>query len=153
MSRAIPGLHHVTAISGPPQVNHSGSHSPPLAALIARVSETNVLLTIGGRLAHLRNTPPLGAGILYCRLLRRNDGTAARQEDRQLRRAGQLPPVLRRSDRLARYHPDPFSVRRRGAGTRHGLIRARGRPEPPTARNAGRTAAQNVSRKPLPAAA
>src|SRR3954453_7968220 len=46
-------------------LNPCGSHSPPLAALIARVSETDVLLTTGRRLAHLYNTPPLGAGILY----------------------------------------------------------------------------------------
>jgi hypothetical protein len=43
-------------------LNPCGSHSPPLAALIARVSETDVLLTTGWRLAHLCNTPPLGAG-------------------------------------------------------------------------------------------
>src|SRR4051794_34846727 len=49
-----------------PSLNPCGSHSPPLAALIARVSETDVLLTTGRRLAHLYNTPPLGAGILYC---------------------------------------------------------------------------------------
>src|SRR3954454_11534146 len=48
-------------------LNPCGSHSPPLAALIARVSETDVLLTTGRRLAHLYNTPPLGAGILYPR--------------------------------------------------------------------------------------
>src|SRR4051812_4591617 len=46
-------------------LNPCGSHSPPLAALIARVSETDVLLTTGRRLAHLYNTPPLGAGILF----------------------------------------------------------------------------------------
>jgi hypothetical protein len=46
-------------------VNPCGLHSPPLAALIARASETDVSLTPGRRLAHLRNTPPLGAGILY----------------------------------------------------------------------------------------
>src|SRR3954447_12217332 len=54
------------APAGDPQMlNPCGSHSPPLAALIARVSETDVLLTTGRRLAHLYNTPPLGAGILY----------------------------------------------------------------------------------------
>ena len=46
-------------------MNRIGSHSPPLAALIARASETDVLLTTGWELAHLPNTPPLGAGILY----------------------------------------------------------------------------------------
>src|SRR3954471_5723598 len=46
-------------------LNPCGSHSPPLAALIARVSETDVLLTTGRRLDHLYNTPPLGAGVLY----------------------------------------------------------------------------------------
>jgi hypothetical protein len=46
-------------------MNPFGSHSPPLAALLARVSEPDVLLTTGWGLAHLRNTPPLGAGILY----------------------------------------------------------------------------------------
>jgi hypothetical protein len=42
-------------------VNPCGSHSPPLAALIARVSETDVLLTMGWRLAHLPNTRGLSS--------------------------------------------------------------------------------------------
>jgi hypothetical protein len=45
--------------------NPCGSHSPPLMALIACASETDVLLTTGWGLAHLPNTPSLGAGILY----------------------------------------------------------------------------------------
>ena len=54
-----------SASYAPSPVNPCGSHSPPLAALIARASETDVLLTTGWELAHLPNTPPLGAGILY----------------------------------------------------------------------------------------
>jgi hypothetical protein len=50
--------HHVHLL----EMNPCGSHSPPLAALIARASETDVLLTTGWELAHLPNTPPLGAG-------------------------------------------------------------------------------------------
>src|SRR3954452_5804837 len=46
-------------------LNPCGSHSPPLAALIARVSETDVLLSTGRRLAHLYNILALGSGILY----------------------------------------------------------------------------------------
>jgi len=50
-------------------LNLFGSHSPPLAASRARVSEPDVLLTAAQEQLTLssRNTPPLGAGILYWR--------------------------------------------------------------------------------------
>jgi catechol 2,3-dioxygenase-like lactoylglutathione lyase family enzyme len=108
MSRAIPGLHHVTAISGPPQVN--------VDFYVETMGQRLVKRTV--------NFDAPGTYHLYY-----GD------------RTGSPGTIL------------TFFVRRRGAGTRRGLIRASGRPEPPTARNAGRTATQNVSRKSLPAAA
>src|ERR687883_524632 len=49
-------------------MNRFGSHSPPLAASSARVSGPDVLLTAARERLTVssRNTPPLGAGILYC---------------------------------------------------------------------------------------
>ena len=47
------------------------------------------------------------------RLLRRRPGPAPGEEDGQLRRAGGVPPLLRRRDRLARLDPDLVRVRRR----------------------------------------
>ena len=52
-----------------PAVNRFGSHSPPLAASSARVSELDVLLTAPRERLTVssRNTPPLGAEIVYRR--------------------------------------------------------------------------------------
>src|SRR6476469_4309800 len=52
---------------GPWGFNLFGSHSPPLAARLARVSEPDVWLTAGRERLTVSspNTPPLGAGILY----------------------------------------------------------------------------------------
>src|SRR6476469_5060371 len=53
---------------GPWGLNLFGSHSPPLAARLARVSEPDVWLTTTRERLTVSspNTPPLGAGILYC---------------------------------------------------------------------------------------
>src|SRR4051812_30201493 len=50
------------------QVNRFGSHSPPLAASSARGSEPDVRLTAAPERLTVPspNTPPLGAGVLYC---------------------------------------------------------------------------------------
>ena len=64
-------------------------------------------------------------------LLRRHAGPAAGQEDRQLRLARRLPPVLRRRDRLARLDPHVVRVPRR-------------RPRPPGHRNDPHAAARRA---------
>jgi hypothetical protein len=57
------------------QINLCGSNSPPLAALLARGSEPDVLPTEIGRWLTSPNTPPLGAGILYYLLPRRRSSS------------------------------------------------------------------------------
>src|SRR3954447_2660045 len=111
-------------------MNPCGSHSPPLAAFIARVSETDVLLTTGRRLAHLYNTPPLGAGILYFPALADPaSGGRAVVADDLAPEAGQD----RRPDRAV-WPPRCLSTRRSGGVA--GAVRRDPAPDRPIARTA-----------------
>jgi hypothetical protein len=61
------GTHDAALLPNSSQLIPFASPSPPLAALLTRASEPEVLLTIDWALAHLPNTPSLGAGILFTR--------------------------------------------------------------------------------------